>query len=277
MENRNIVISLLFLLTAFVYEPSVAQMPAGMEPDFKPTSYKFGDWRLKKGDTLNSADSSLMVVKSLEIYKISGWEKLYLRLQSSKGEVIEGELVSLLRAGTILSPVFVELPDESVSDEDRKTMLDIDDKGYYEASNGVKYKVGDWVEMGFGSAPNGGYHFMTMGGFWGVMRFNAYGSANQLDAVKGFQGYKLQIIKMKTIHFMGQSKVCFVVKAPLSRYNLLIEDAIGKCEVLPCKSNQQVIQQLSAADEILKYKKLMDDGIITKEEFEAKKQQLLSK
>ncbi|MFJ8459194.1 SHOCT domain-containing protein [Lysinibacillus xylanilyticus] len=33
--------------------------------------------------------------------------------------------------------------------------------------------------------------------------------------------------------------------------------------------------QISAADEILKFKKLLDDGILTKEEFDAKKKQLL--
>ncbi|MGA3599022.1 SHOCT domain-containing protein [Lysinibacillus agricola] len=32
---------------------------------------------------------------------------------------------------------------------------------------------------------------------------------------------------------------------------------------------------MSAADEILKFKKLLDDGILTKEEFDAKKKQLL--
>lgn len=34
-------------------------------------------------------------------------------------------------------------------------------------------------------------------------------------------------------------------------------------------------QALSGADEILKYKKLLDDGILTQEEFDAKKKQLL--
>ena len=33
--------------------------------------------------------------------------------------------------------------------------------------------------------------------------------------------------------------------------------------------------KISVADEILKFKKLLDDGIITKEEFESKKQELL--
>lgn len=39
--------------------------------------------------------------------------------------------------------------------------------------------------------------------------------------------------------------------------------------------NGSVVQQVSSADEIQKYKKLLDDGIITQEEFDAKKKQLL--
>jgi len=38
---------------------------------------------------------------------------------------------------------------------------------------------------------------------------------------------------------------------------------------------QTVVQQASAADEILKFKQLLDAGVITQEEFDAKKQQLI--
>ena len=38
---------------------------------------------------------------------------------------------------------------------------------------------------------------------------------------------------------------------------------------------EAAVQQVSSADEIRKYKELMDEGIITEAEFEAKKQQLL--
>ncbi|MGG1152787.1 SHOCT domain-containing protein [Bacillus wiedmannii] len=41
------------------------------------------------------------------------------------------------------------------------------------------------------------------------------------------------------------------------------------------KSNPQVAATVSGADEILKYKELFDQGIITEEEFQAKKKQLL--
>ena len=40
-------------------------------------------------------------------------------------------------------------------------------------------------------------------------------------------------------------------------------------------ANPTVVQSLSGADEILKYKKLLDEGILTQEEFDAKKRQLL--
>lgn len=43
------------------------------------------------------------------------------------------------------------------------------------------------------------------------------------------------------------------------------------------KASQPVVQQqgIGGADELMKYKKLLDDGIITQEEFAAKKKQLL--
>jgi hypothetical protein len=41
------------------------------------------------------------------------------------------------------------------------------------------------------------------------------------------------------------------------------------------KGGQTVVQQASAADEILKFKNLLDAGVITQEEFDAKKKALL--
>ncbi|MCQ4637144.1 SHOCT domain-containing protein [Anaerovorax odorimutans] len=41
------------------------------------------------------------------------------------------------------------------------------------------------------------------------------------------------------------------------------------------ETNTVKVIQTSSADEIRKYKELMDDGIISQEEFEAKKKELL--
>lgn len=54
-----------------------------------------------------------------------------------------------------------------------------------------------------------------------------------------------------------------------------IRDYIAKkIEVYKTRGNDQMVK-FSSADEILKFKKLYDDGVITEEEFEKKKKQLL--
>ncbi|MDR2600354.1 MAG: SHOCT domain-containing protein [Oscillospiraceae bacterium] len=47
-------------------------------------------------------------------------------------------------------------------------------------------------------------------------------------------------------------------------------------EKINLKMNTNVTNQFSVADELLKYKQLLDDGIITKEEFHIKRNQLLN-
>ena len=42
-----------------------------------------------------------------------------------------------------------------------------------------------------------------------------------------------------------------------------------------CNSDKKASASYSVADEIMKYKKLLDMGVITQEEFEAKKRQLM--
>ena len=57
-----------------------------------------------------------------------------------------------------------------------------------------------------------------------------------------------------------------------------VRDKIDEAIYLTKRENSfptTIIQEASAADEILKYKHLFDEGIITQEEFEAKKKQLL--
>lgn len=54
-----------------------------------------------------------------------------------------------------------------------------------------------------------------------------------------------------------------------------LENIAAKVSAAAAYAQVEATQSLSAADEILKFKQLMDAGVITKEEFEAKKQQLL--
>lgn len=54
-----------------------------------------------------------------------------------------------------------------------------------------------------------------------------------------------------------------------------IKDYIEGIILNRSKGGQPVVQQASAADEILKFKSLLDAGAITQEEFDAKKKALL--
>ena len=49
-----------------------------------------------------------------------------------------------------------------------------------------------------------------------------------------------------------------------------------RMKVAKSSGSGTIVQEASAADEIAKFKKLLDDGIITEEEFSAKKRQLLN-
>lgn len=69
------------------------------------------------------------------------------------------------------------------------------------------------------------------------------------------------------------------VKANTTRYNYLqlkLEQILSVLDIM-CDEikNNSSSNDISNADEIIKYKKLLDDSIITQEEFEAKKKQLL--
>ena len=150
----------------------------------------------------------------------------------------------------------------------------------YTASNGIIYHEGDSVLMGYGSSPNGSYQYFTLGGTLAVMSYNSNAGANQFDASKGFGGLKLRIIKIKSIKYLGQNKTYFVVKAQVGRFNLFIEDAIKFCEVKPCNENNKgatIIQAPSDADELAKFKKLLDEGVINQDEYDAKKKAILSR
>lgn len=73
------------------------------------------------------------------------------------------------------------------------------------------------------------------------------------------------------------------VQAGTTKYNYLLSDvesilsafSIIKADAESRKQNANTMAQMSIPDEIMKYKNLLDSGIITQEEFEAKKKELL--
>lgn len=95
----------------------------------------------------------------------------------------------------------------------------------------------------------------------GYIQFGISGS------IEGQGGYQAANYDENTVTFLDES--CNKIALNIKSY---IEDIIAN------KSNSQntIIQQsYSDADELMKFKKLLDDGVITQEEFDAKKKQIL--
>lgn len=79
---------------------------------------------------------------------------------------------------------------------------------------------------------------------------------------------------------MGQFRIqgiteTFIINIYKERVATELENSIQEAKSMLNQDNANVIMKTSNADEILKFKKLLDEGIITKEEFEKKKQELL--
>jgi len=150
----------------------------------------------------------------------------------------------------------------------------------YKASNGKTYQIGDTIKLGRGSAPNGNFLYLQMGG-WGMMASARTDGKNDFTMPSSYSGLNVILKKIKQQKFKGAIKTIFVVGGGnITNYNLIIEDAIASCEIVDCKEKVQkveMVNQNSKLDEIKKLKGLLDSGAITKEEFEAEKKKLLEK
>ena len=90
---------------------------------------------------------------------------------------------------------------------------------------------------------------------------------------------KVNSIKYRKRFFLGEIeiwdgasmiKVTNILKRTLIPFVNAVNDSIEEFEKL-----QKPLNQSSVADEIIKFKKLMDEGVITQEEFSKKKNELL--
>ncbi|MGZ3874305.1 MAG: SHOCT domain-containing protein [Mucilaginibacter sp.] len=144
----------------------------------------------------------------------------------------------------------------------------------YKASNNVTYFVGDSVKMGRGSAPNGDYRYLQMGGWAAALSYDPQQGSSQFNIGRDFYGMSVKIKKIDVIINRGTPKIYFVVGGGnITNYNLFIEDAIAACEVIPCGDNSTVVS--SVADELFKLKQLLDSGAITLDEYNKEKKKLL--
>jgi len=139
----------------------------------------------------------------------------------------------------------------------------------YTASNEITYKIGDQITLNRGSGINGNFVYVTMGGW--AMSANA--EDNQLPAANA--GLIITIKKIIKYNLKTQQGIRFTVGGGnITNYMLDIENAIATCEITPCAEGTPEAQE-SKYDKLREIKKLLDEGILTQEEYEAEKKKIL--
>lgn len=159
-------------------------------------------------------------------------------------------------------------------------------------TSGYKIVVGQDLNIGTGATPDGDFKFIrrNSSGFGTMLITSDNNSYNksQLSLPRSMAGHKGKVVKIVT---RGNKKIGITYQPLVSfgagRYEVDVDNAIASGElVVPDefkpkpKTNTTVVevkQQVSVADELTKLKKLYDDNVLTKEEYESQKKKLLEK
>ncbi|GAB3907138.1 SHOCT domain-containing protein [Mucilaginibacter boryungensis] len=143
----------------------------------------------------------------------------------------------------------------------------------FKASNGKTYHPGDTITIGMGSMPDGNFKYIQIN-----PPLFAPPNRNGMNARKDISMSTATIKKISTERQMGGTdKVIFTIKnGGIVTYNVWIFEALSACEITPCPgANASSANHGSVADELIKLKKLLDEGALTKDEYNAQKKKLL--
>jgi len=158
------------------------------------------------------------------------------------------------------------------------------------ASCGFKVYPGQKLKMGYGTQDDGDFKYIMLNqsGFAAIMTStnnNGYNKQQQsLSRQCTNKIYEVQKIVKRGNKKNGYQYFALVLVGMGMRYQIDVDAAITSGELSvpdefkPKKAEPVVIvqQSTSVADELTKLKKLFDDGVITKDEFEAQKKKLLN-
>lgn len=150
----------------------------------------------------------------------------------------------------------------------------------YEYSDILSYEIvedGNSISKGgVGRAIMGGILFGGVGAIvGGVTGHKSKATCTRLEVIIKLNSMSKPLEKI-TLISTETRKDSLLYSAAIKR----AQEIAAILEVM-CNGNNKIdvqpsVQQISGADEILKYKSLLDQGIITEEEFEAKKKQILN-
>jgi hypothetical protein len=156
--------------------------------------------------------------------------------------------------------------------------------------SGYNIVIGQEINLGTGSTPDGDFKFIrrNSSGFGTMMVMtdnNAY-NKSELSLPRTMAGHKGKVVKIVK---RGNKKIGIdyepLVTFGSGRYEIDVDNAIATGEIVvpdefkpkskTATTVVEVKQQISVADELTKLKKLYDDSVLTKEEYEAQKKKLL--
>ena len=152
------------------------------------------------------------------------------------------------------------------------------DTGYVVNSSGWKIRAGDTLSLGKGTLVGGGYTHI----------YSSMSSAQKKEYLRlGFgPGRKLPVRRLAPIgnKTTGFTIIAVVGAGLVFNYYVELVNAIESGEIVPPEKYRivpaptaaaQVVAPVSVADEIRKLKGLLDEGLISKEEYEAQRKKLL--
>jgi hypothetical protein len=116
----------------------------------------------------------------------------------------------------------------------------------YKAANGVTYKVGDTVKLNTGSAKDGSFSCVVLGGWAAAMGYDQNGASNQFKINGDYANSPFIIKKIDWEYIKGGAakRYYFVVgDEGTNDYNLYIDAAVKTHEVLPFNMQTAVAVQ----------------------------------
>ncbi len=151
-------------------------------------------------------------------------------------------------------------------------------------TSGIIFCKGQKIKLGLGTMPDGNFKFIRINSASifnnsEVSNYNSGFNANNANSMNRREsGKEFTILRLEKRGDENHGYTYYAVVAGTPRYEVDIENAIASGELrfnsLPNQSRPIIF---SVADELLKFKKLLDEGLLTNEEFSAQKKKLLNK
>jgi len=131
------------------------------------------------------------------------------------------------------------------------------------------FHEGDKIQLGKGSAPSGDFRYIYKSLARLPLRASDSGTIADIGVIR-FQGTPKKGLKF-----------FIILKGELKDFEIEVSNALGSGEIVSKDPNFKINTGnqpcFSVADELKKLKDLLDQGVITKEEFDTQKKKLLEK